>query len=76
MGLFGFVWRYYYHTLGGQQLFVSECPRGARMAVKDYSYNDVDAVRSRGWDLVSRWAFLVICPVAVPILHGCFHSVD
>ena len=29
----------------------SACPRGARMALQDY--NDIDAVRCRGWGLVS-----------------------
>ena len=44
------VWRY--HALASQRRGHSqECPRGARMALKDYSDNE--AVRSRGQDLVS-----------------------
>ena len=41
------------HTLGGQvtKVIISECPRGAWMALKDYSDNE--AVRSTGQDLVS-----------------------
>ena len=36
------------HSRGPATNVISECPRGARMALKDYS--DDEAVRSRGQD--------------------------
>ena len=39
------------HPQGSATGIISECPRGTRMALNDYSDNE--AVRSRGQDLVS-----------------------
>ena len=39
------------HARGSVTRITSECPRGVRVALKDYSDNE--AVRSRGQDLVS-----------------------
>ena len=40
----------------GTRMISKECPRGARMALKDYGDNE--AVRSRGQDLVSTYTVI------------------
>ena len=53
------------YARGSATRITSECPRGARMALKDYSDNE--AVRSRGQDLVSTFTLFVFSPKALLI---------
>lgn len=54
------------HSRGPAAEVFSECPRGAGMALKDYSDNE--AARSRGWDLVSALQVIFTYVLVLPRL--------